>query len=33
LVIALYSRRLGCLGSIVLSVMLTGLLILLFVLL
>jgi hypothetical protein len=32
-VIALYSRRLGCLGSIVLSVMLTGLLILLFVLL
>ncbi|GAA1263061.1 hypothetical protein GCM10009609_27640 [Pseudonocardia aurantiaca] len=30
--IALYSRRLGCLGSIVLSVVLTGLLILLFVL-
>jgi hypothetical protein len=30
--IALYFRRLGCLGSIVLSVVLTGLLILLFVL-
>jgi hypothetical protein len=31
--IALYSRRLGCLGSILLSVLLTGLLILLFTLL
>jgi hypothetical protein len=32
-VIALYSRRLGCLGSLVLSVVLTAVLILLFTLL
>jgi hypothetical protein len=32
-VIALYSRRLGCLGSVLLSLLLTAILILLFVLL